>query len=154
HERLRQLALDLPSLEDLHHVALLDVLVVAQHDAALEAGGDLADVVVEAAQRLDLARVDHGAVAHQADLRATAHVAVGDVATGDRADARGAEGLAHLDGADGLLDLLGLEQALHRGAQLLEHAIDDRVAADLDALAVGRHVGVADRADVEADDHG
>ena len=30
------------------HVAFLDVLVVREHDAALEAGGDLAHVVVEA----------------------------------------------------------------------------------------------------------
>ena len=38
--------------------------------------------------------------------------------------------------ADGLLDLLGLEQALHRRAQLLDDLVDDRVAADLDALAL------------------
>ena len=36
-----------------------------------------------------------------------------------------------------VLDLLGLEQALHRGAQLLDRAVDHRVGADLDALAVG-----------------
>ena len=37
----------------------------------------------------------------------------------------------------GLLDLLGREQALHRVAQLVERLVDDRVGADLDALAVG-----------------
>src|SRR3954454_3497300 len=47
---LCELALDRPRLEDLQVVALLDVLEVVQRDAALEAGGDLADVVVEAAQ--------------------------------------------------------------------------------------------------------
>ena len=54
--------------------------------------------------------------------------------------------------ADGLLDLLGLEHALHRGAQLVERLVDDRVVADLDALALGDGARVADRADVEADD--
>ena len=59
------------------------------------------------------------------------------IAAGDRADARGLEGLAHLGGADRLLDLLRLEQALHRGAQLLDDLVDDAVGADLDALALG-----------------
>src|SRR5256885_8945158 len=49
-----------------------DVLEVAQHDAALEPGRDLAHVVVEAAQRLDLAGVDDGPVAHEPDLGAAA----------------------------------------------------------------------------------
>ena len=43
-------------LEDLEHVALLDVLVVGEHDAALVAGRDLAGVVVEAPQRVDRRR--------------------------------------------------------------------------------------------------
>ena len=46
--RLRELALDLAGLVDLQHIALLDVGEVLEHDAALEAGRDLADVVVEA----------------------------------------------------------------------------------------------------------
>src|SRR5256885_16538532 len=102
-----------------------DVLEVAQHDAALEPGRDLAHVVVEAAQRLDLAGVDDGAVAHEADLGAAADDAVGDVAAGDHADARGAEDLADLDRADGLPDLLRLEQALRRRPQLVDDAVDD-----------------------------
>ena len=69
-------------------------------------------------------------------------------------DARGAEDRTHLDLADRLLDLLGREHALHRVAQLLEGAVDDRVGADLDALAVGDGRRVAHRAHVEADDHG
>ena len=54
--------------------------------------------------------------------------------------------------ADRVLDLLGLEQALHRGAQLVERLVDDRVGADLDALALGDAARLADGADVEADD--
>ena len=52
---LGERALDLLGLVDLEHVAFLDVLEVLEHDAALEAGRDLAHVVVEAAQRRDLA---------------------------------------------------------------------------------------------------
>src|SRR3712207_409339 len=47
-------ALDLPRLVDLELVAFLDVLVVAEHDAALVAGGDFAHVLVEPPQRGDL----------------------------------------------------------------------------------------------------
>src|SRR5918995_1813536 len=67
--RLGELALDLARLVCLDDVAFLDVRVVREHDAALEAGEDLADVVVDAPQRADLARVDDRAVADQADLR-------------------------------------------------------------------------------------
>src|SRR4051794_4028582 len=146
-----ELALDLAGLVDLQDVALLDVRVVLENDAALEAGGDLADVVVEAPQAADRGVVDDRAVAHDPHLGAAADDAVGDVRAGDRADARGAEGLAHLDGPDGLLDLLGLEHALHRVAQIVERLVDDRVGADLDALAVGDRGSVADRPHVEAE---
>src|ERR1700760_3290776 len=101
---LRERALDLPLLVDLHRVALLDVRVVGEHDAALEAGEDLADVVVEAPQRADLAVVDDGAVADEAHLRATRGLALGDHAAGDDTDLRGAEDLAHLDLSHDVLD--------------------------------------------------
>ena len=45
--------------------------------------------------------------------------------------------------AHGALDLLGLEQALHRLAQLLDDLVDDRVGADLHALALGDLAGLA-----------
>ena len=35
------------------------------------------------------------------------------------------------------LDLFGLEQSLHCGTELVDHLVDDRVVADLHALAVG-----------------
>ena len=54
--------------------------------------------------------------------------------------------------ADGLLDLLGREHAGHRVAQVVERLVDDRVVADLHALALGRGARVADRAHVEAED--
>src|SRR4051794_11398242 len=147
-----ELPLHLARLEDLEDVAFLHVLVALDGDAALVAFLDLADVVLEAPQRADPAGVDDAAVAHQAHGGAAADRAVGDVGAGDGADARGAEGLADLGGADGLLDLLGREQALHGVAQLLDDLVDDRVGADLDALAVRHLAGLAHGAHVEADD--
>src|SRR5215207_3961024 len=134
---LRERALDLPRVVDLDHVALLHV-----------------GVVLQAPQRLDPAVIDDRAVADEAAARAARDAALGDVAAGDRADARGAEDRAHLDGADRLLDLLGREHALHRVAQLVDRAVDHRVGADLDALAVGDDARLADRADVEAEHDG
>src|SRR3954447_22728815 len=150
--RRGELALDAAGGEDLDLIALLHVRVVLQHDAALEPGGDLADVVGVAAQRGDLACVDDGAVAEQTAPGAPGDLALGDVGTGDRAHAGGAEDRADLDVAEGVLDLLGLEHALHRRADLLERAVDDRVGADLDALALGEQAGLADGPDVEAED--
>ena len=134
------------------HVVDLDVLEVLEHDPALQALLDLADVVLESPQGGDLAGPDDGAVADQAHLAVAQHLAVGDQAAGDRAPARRLEELLDLGLADRLLDLLGLEQALHRRAQLLGHLVDHRVGADLDSLALGGATGVGQRADVEADD--
>src|SRR3954454_19986917 len=150
--KLRQGPLDLPRLVDLHRVAFLHVGVVGEHDAALEAGRDLADVLVEAAQRADRPVVHDGAVTDEADLRAARDLAVRDHAAGDDADARRAEDLADLDVAHDVLDGLRREHALHGVAQLVDRAVDDRVGADLHALAVRELAGLAHRADVEAED--
>src|SRR4051794_28497516 len=84
---LLELALPLPRLKDLEHVAFLHVLVAVEHEAALEAGGHLACVLLEASQRADPAGPDHGALAHEPHVPAAADHAVGHVRAGDRADA-------------------------------------------------------------------
>src|SRR4051812_5874266 len=111
---LCQRAVDLARLVDLQNVALLEVLEVAKDDAALEAGRDLAHVLVEAPQRGDLAVVDDRAVAHEPGAGAARDLAVGDVRAGDDADARRTEDLADLDVTKGVLDLIRFEHALHR----------------------------------------
>src|SRR5664279_1428430 len=65
---------DFLDLEELEQVAFLDVVVVFQLDAALEAGGDLADVVLHASHGLDLAGVDDDVLAQQAEARAAAPI--------------------------------------------------------------------------------
>src|SRR4051794_37141598 len=145
--------LDLTGLEELQDVALLDVGVALEHDAALLALVDLGDVVLEAAQRADPAGPDDRAVADQAGLGTASDLAVGDLTAGDRADARRLEGRLDLGLAERLLDLLGLEHSLHRGAQLFGDLVDHRVGADVDALLLGGAAGLRQGTDVEADDH-
>ena len=72
--------------------------------------------------------------------------ALGDEAAGDPADFRGFEGLFDLGFAEGLLDLDRLEHSLHRVAEVLGDFVDDRVGADVDALALGGAPGVGERA--------
>src|SRR5688500_944010 len=81
----------------LEDVADLDVVVVGELDAALEAGLHLADVLLHAAERLDRQVLrDDRAAAGEADLAAALDVAVGDEAAGDVAEAADLEHLPDL----------------------------------------------------------
>src|SRR5262245_20401951 len=83
--------------ERLDDVADLDVVVLLEADAALEPGLDLADVVLEATQRADLAFVDDDVVAQEASLRVARprHAALGDHTARNRPVLRYLEDLAH-----------------------------------------------------------
>src|SRR5439155_1541121 len=76
-----------------------------------------------------------------------------DDAPGDVADPRHPEDLPDLRRAELRLLELGLEHALERRLDLLDRLVDDRVVADVDALAPGQLTGPFGRPDVEADDH-
>ena len=78
----------------LDHVALLDVVELLEVQAALVAGGDLLDRVLEALEGGEMALVDDDAVTHDARLAGALDLAVGDVAAGDGADIGHLEGLA------------------------------------------------------------
>src|SRR6186997_1728318 len=71
-----QRALDLDALEALDLVARLHVVVGLHRDAALGAAADLLDVLLEAAQRLELALEDDHVVAQHADRLGLAHRAL------------------------------------------------------------------------------
>src|SRR6516225_5085384 len=143
----------LPHLVGLDHVLDPDV-AVADADAALEALADLGHVLLEPAQRLHAEVLrHHDPVADQACLAAAGDDARTDDGAGHVADARHPEDLADLRRAElGLLEL-GLEHALERGLDLVDRLVDDRVVADLDALALGQFPGPPGRPHVEADDH-
>src|SRR5688500_10634537 len=86
-------ARDLLGTVALDHVADLEVVEVLDADAALEALLDLLHVVLEAAERAEVAVVDLDRVADHADLGAALERAAADVRAGDGADARDLEGL-------------------------------------------------------------
>ena len=142
---------DLADRVDLEHVAFLEVVVPVDGEAALEALGDLAGVVLEPLQRVDPAVVDDGAVADEADLGAALDDALGDHAAGDRAQPGDLEDLPHLGLAEDLLDLLGHQHADQRLLDVVGHLVDDVVGADVDALALRLELGLGVGPDVEAD---
>src|SRR5262245_34562603 len=76
---------DLALLVRLDHVALLEVLVVLEPDAALEALAHLTHVLLEAAKRCDRALPDDRALTKEPDLRPARDDTVRDVAAGDTA---------------------------------------------------------------------
>src|SRR4030095_15171617 len=88
--------LDFLDVEAFDHVADLDVVVVLERHAALEAVLHFADFVLVALERLQRALVDHHVVAQQADLGAALDHAFGDHAAGHVADLGDAEDLADL----------------------------------------------------------
>src|ERR1044072_3989775 len=102
---------DLFDLVGLDDVAVLEVLIVLQADAALVAVANLADVVLEPAERRDLAVVDDDAVAHETRPRVASDRARPDVAPRDDAELRHPEGLPDLRLAEDPLALLWFQQA-------------------------------------------
>src|SRR6476620_6155398 len=146
---------DLAHLEGLHDIPDLDVLVVLQHQTALEALADLGRVVLLPLQRGEVEVVRHDrTVAQQARLGVAPEQATGDHAAGDVADLRGAEDLADLRLAEDGLLVHRLEHALEGRLDLLDRLVDDRVVPDLDAFLVGHLRRLALGPDVEADDDG
>src|SRR3954467_14648443 len=141
-------------LEHLELVAFLDIGEVLERHAALEARLDIAHVVLESLERVDLAGVDDHVVAQHPHLGASLDHAFLNVAAGDRADLRDAEYLAHLDHTEHRFLLLGREHAGERGLHLFDRVVDDVVVAHLDAGGLDQLSGGGVGAGVEADDHG
>src|SRR4029077_4013126 len=135
----------------LDDVAFEDVGGFHEPDAAPEAGLDLADVVLEPAERVDLVRGDDLAAAPQAHAAGANDATVGDVRAGDHL-APDLDQLADLGAALDDLDLLRLEETTERLLDVVGELVDDVVEADVDLLGLrGATRGVADRR-VEADD--
>src|ERR1700677_1291458 len=87
---------DLALVVGLNDVAVLEVLEVREPDTALEARRHLADVVLEAAQRVDGTLPDDRSLAQETHLGAAGDLAVAHVATGHGADPGHPEHLADL----------------------------------------------------------
>src|SRR5258707_846273 len=143
-----RLGLDDERLDDIPD---LDVVVPLEHDAALETGRDLADVVLDAPQRRDRALPDRLGAAEEPGLRAASDDPVHDHAAGDRRLVRG-EDLADLGVPEDALDHFGLEHPGEGLLHVVEQLVDDLVLAYVDLGLLGRafrrHVDLV----VEADD--
>src|SRR5690606_15043873 len=129
---------DLDQLVGLDHVAFLHVVVVLQVDAALEAGTDLAYVVLEAPQAGDGALVDFLAAADEARLRTTADHAVQHVRAGDVAGARDLDDLPNLGPPERALFGLRFDLATDHALHVFDQLVDDPVALERDALTFRR----------------
>src|SRR5512142_1440359 len=90
----------------LDDVANLDVVEVLEPDAALKAGLDVPDVVLEPLERCQRSVEGHDAVPDQADLVASADPTVLDVAAGDGAGLADLENFPDLDRRGDFLVLL------------------------------------------------
>ena len=133
-------------------VAFHDVVEVGEADAALVVLLDLADVVAEAAQRLDPVGRDDLGAAPDAGVAAADDPAVGDERAGDDRVLADADDLADLRPALDDLDDLRLEQALEGRLDVVGQLVDDVVQADVDALGLGGAAGGVGDLGVEADD--
>src|SRR5579859_2210805 len=97
----RELAQNGFHLEVLDDVAGLDVVEVLEPDTTFVAGEDFAGVILEAAQRADLAFPDDAAVAHEAGAGTAHQLPFGNHRTGDSRTLHD-EGLADLGAAERL----------------------------------------------------
>ena len=73
-----------------------DVVELLEADTALVSCSNLADVVLEAAQRCDLVLEDHDAVTYDTDLCLSGNLSVLHVRACDKADVRHVNGLSDL----------------------------------------------------------
>src|SRR5438270_3069478 len=135
-------------------VAHLYIAVVGDGNTALHAVADFAGIIFEAAQRAHFAGEDHDIVTQQADFGVALDDAVCDLASGDRADFRNAEGLAHLRPA--LVSFLDsrLEETAHSALDLVLQLVNDRVQADVYLFLLRQFLRFAFRTHVEANDDG
>src|ERR671911_1989530 len=122
-----QLPGDLSDLVRLDDVAFLDVVEVLDPDAALEALGHLAHVILEALERPDTAVIDDDAVADDARPPVPNDRAADHVTTGDHADAGNPEQSAHLCGPELGLPLLGREHPRECRADVVDRVVDHAV---------------------------
>ena len=98
--------------------------------------------------------MDHHVVAQQAHLGAAPDDAFGDHAAGDLADPGDVEDFADRGVAEEALAQGRRQHARQRVAHVVDHIVDDRVVADLDAVALGQVARLRVGPHIEADDEG
>ena len=129
-----------------------DVVVGGERDAALVAGFDLAHIVLEAAQGLDLPVANDRRIAEQAGAGTTLDDTFGDHASGDRADSRNREHLANIGVSERPFPSYRDEQATQRDADVLDQLVNDRIGPDTNAFPLRELVRLWRRPHIERDD--
>src|SRR3546814_450188 len=123
HDRLQR-PLHFDALEAFDLVARLDVVVLLHADAAFGVDPDLVNVLLEAAQRFQLALEDHGVVAQHADRLVAPDHALHDHAAGHGAELGTAEYVADLGRADDLFTDLHAQDARRDLLHLVDHVVE------------------------------
>src|ERR1700693_5131615 len=136
-------------LEAFQNIANLHVIEIGDARAALKPGADFADVVLEAFQGTEFGGVNNGAVTQHANLSVAFEHAIHDVATGDRAGALDAEGIANFGAAQVGFGNDRFEQAFHGFFNFVRNFVNDGVSANVDMLLLRKISGFAIRADSE-----
>ena len=131
---------------------LAEVAVAIEHDAALDASPDLADIVLDPAQRGDLAFPDHPVAALDARRVVAQNLAVHHETASRRAALADREDLTDLGVAVDDLAEARPEQADQRLADVFHDVVDHVVVANVDALGLGGAAGAGLGPDVERDD--
>src|SRR5690349_16582600 len=126
-------ARDLDHLEHLELVADLDIVEVPDRKTAFESGFDLAHVVLEALERIELARMHDDTAADDANRGAAADQPFGHHAAGDGSDLRDLEDVAHFDEAENTLLALRRQHARDGRLHVVDRFVNDVVVADVDA---------------------
>src|SRR5688500_3488249 len=150
--RRSQRARDLLLPVALEHIPNLQIVEVLDPDAALEPFAHFLDVVLEAAQRGDVAVVDLDGVANHPHAALAIYYAAANRAAGNDAHLRNLEQLAHFSLAEHDFALFGPEHSFESGPDVFHRLIDDLVELDVDAFALGGSAGVVVRPYVETDD--
>src|SRR6266852_3303697 len=141
--------LDLVGLDD---VALLEVLVPVDPDAALESGQHFVDIVLEALETLDLALVDRFVVSQDLGGRPACDLAVHYPRPGDNAQLRDLDRREHFGATLPDLDEGRLVETLDGPLDVVGDVEDDVVAADVHLLPLGGLLSERISLDVKGDD--
>src|SRR6266480_1886883 len=139
---------------DFELVADLEVIEVFHGHAALETGLYFTHVVLEALERIDLARMDNHVVAQHAHRRVAAHETFEHHASSDGPDLGNLEYLPHVDQSEYILFFLRREHARERRLHFVDRVIDDVVVAYVHPRGLGRLARGRIGAGIETDDHG
>src|SRR5712691_9831803 len=112
---------------DLELVADPEIVVALHRHAAFESGLHLAHVVLEALERIDLARMHDHVVAQHPHQRVTAHQALEHHATGHCADLGDLEYLAHVDEPEYVFLFFRRQHSRERRLHFVDGVVDDVV---------------------------